>query len=105
MGLAAANLNGNQRNELVRDICTLISTHTRYPTEAERQIIAQKVVAKYPFLKDPKIGCTSTEWVRLSVQINMVLYNIFIQYCKMSINILIGGNIVCLKNVGILKQS
>ncbi|XP_028416930.1 uncharacterized protein LOC114541140 [Dendronephthya gigantea] len=62
MGLASKNLNGNQRNEFNRDICTLISTHTRYPTEAERQIIAQKIVAKYPFLKDPKICSTSTEW-------------------------------------------
>jgi hypothetical protein len=76
------DLNGNQCNEFNRDICTLISTRTRYPTEAERQIIAQKIVAKYPFQKDPKIGSTSTEWVRLSVQINMVLYNMFIQYCK-----------------------
>lgn len=45
------------------DICTLVSTYTRYPNEAERQIIAQKTVMKFTFLKDPTIEQNSNEWV------------------------------------------
>ena len=90
MGLASKNLNGNQRNEFNRDICTLISTHTTYPTETERQIIAQKIVAKYPFLKDPKIGSTSTEWVRLSVY-KIWYYITSCLYSTAKMSIMLGG--------------
>ena len=73
MGLMSKNLNGSQRNEFIRDICTLITTNTRYPTEPERQMIAQKIVTKYPFLKDPKIGNCSTEWVRIKYIIMYII--------------------------------
>ena len=74
------NLNGSHRNEFIRDICTLITTNTRYPTEPERQMIALKIVTKYPFLKDPKIGNCSTEWVRIKyiimyIQCTKLRYN------------------------------
>ena len=80
MGLMSKNLNGSQRNEFIRDICTLITTNTRYPTEPERQMSALKIVTKYPFLKDPKIGNCSTEWVRIKyiimyIQCTKLRYN------------------------------
>ena len=62
-GLLSGMMTPSQRNQLLRDICTLTSTNTRYPTEEERRTIAQKIVEAYPFLKDTKIGNTSTEWV------------------------------------------
>ena len=61
--MSAKAFNVSQRNEFVRDICTLVSTYTRYPTEAERQLIAQRVVTKFMFLKDPTIGQNFNEWV------------------------------------------
>ena len=64
MGIEARSFNASQRNEFVRDLCTLIATKTRYPTEAERQLIAQKIIQTFPFLKDPPIGnYDSNEWV------------------------------------------
>ena len=62
-GLLSGMMTPSQRNQLLRDICTLTSTNTRYPTEEERRTIVQKIVEAYPFLKDTKIGNTSTEWV------------------------------------------
>ncbi len=64
LGINAKAFNASQRNEFVRDICILVSTYTRYPTEAERQLIAQKIFTKFTFLKDPMIGQNSNEWVR-----------------------------------------
>jgi hypothetical protein len=63
LGIEVKNFSSNQRNDFNRDICTLISTRTLYPREAERQLIAQKIVGKFPFLKDPILGENSTEWV------------------------------------------
>lgn len=63
LGINAKSFNASQRNEFVRDICILVATYTRYPTETERQLIAQKIVMKFAFLKDPTIGQNSNEWV------------------------------------------
>jgi hypothetical protein len=63
LGIEVKNFSSNQRNDFNRVICTLISTRTLYPREAERQFIAQKIVGKFPFLKDPILGENSTEWV------------------------------------------
>jgi hypothetical protein len=62
-GLLSKFLNPSQRNEFVRDICTLISTNTRYPTENERTAIARQIIDMYPFLKDHKMTDSSCEWV------------------------------------------
>ena len=63
MGIEAKSFNSSQRNEFVRDLCTLIATKTIYKTEAERQLIAEKIIQTFPFLKDPPIGNNSNEWV------------------------------------------
>ena len=71
------NMNESQRNEFIRDICTLIATNTRYPTEPEKEMIALKIVTKYPFLKDPKIGNCLIEWVRIEYIIMYKQYTVY----------------------------
>ena len=63
MGIEAKSFNSSQRNEFARDLCTLIATKTRYPTEAERQLIAQKIIQSFPLMKDLPIGNDSNGWV------------------------------------------
>ena len=69
---------------------TEVSVLSFQPIETERQIIAQKIVAKYPFLKDPKIGSTSVEWVRLSVY-KIWYYITTCLYSTAKMSIILGG--------------
>ena len=61
MGIEAKSFNASERNEFAHDLCALIATKIRYPTEAERQLIAQKIIQTFPFLKDLPIGNDSNE--------------------------------------------
>ena len=63
MGVEAKSFNSSQKNEFVRNLCTLIATKTIYKTEAEKQLIGEKIIQTFPFLKDPPIGNHSNEWV------------------------------------------
>ena len=62
MGIEAKSFNSSKRNEFVRDLCTLIARNTIHKSEAERQLIAEKIIQTFPFLIDPPIGNDSNEW-------------------------------------------
>ena len=48
---------------MVRDVCTSMMVHSRYPNKKERIAVAKLLVQKYPFLADAPLCDKSVPWV------------------------------------------